>query len=337
MPSFAARSFPRTLAVACFPGVMLLDVAGPVQVFETAAAFAEADHGIRAYDIVAVTVPGGLCGTDVGIALETRPWSALPSGPFDTILVPGGPGAWDAAADEDFTGRIAALAVRARRTASVCLGAFVLAAAGLLDGRKAVTHWRHCAALRARHPAVSVEADPIFVRDGEIWTSAGVSAGIDLALAMVEADLGHAMAARVAQSLVVFLKRPGGQAQFSVALSAQTNDRDGTFANLHAWMRENLASDLRVETLAARAVMSPRTFARVYLTRTGMTPAKAVEAMRVETARQMLQTERNTGVASVARRCGFVDDERLRRAFVRLLGIPPADYRDRFGRDADGR
>jgi len=332
MPSFPANISPRVVVVTTYTGVMLLDVAGPVQVFEGAAALAEAENGVRAYEIVAASRAGGLVATDVGIPIQTLAWAQISSRPVDTVLVPGGPGAWEAAADSAFVGQVAAFSRLARRTASVCLGAFVLAAAGLLDGRRAVTHWRHCAALRAKHPEILVEGDPIFVRDGEIWTSAGVSAGIDLALAMVEADLGHAMAVRVAQSLVVFLKRPGGQAQFSVALSAQTSDRDGMFTELLAWMRENLAADLRVEALAARARMSPRTFARAYLARTGMTPAKAVEAMRVETARQMLQTEWDTGIAAIARRCGFEDDERLRRAFVRLLGVSPTDYRIRFGR-----
>lgn len=178
-----------------------------------------------------------------------------------------------------------------------------------------------------------VEADPIFVCDGNLWTSAGVSAGIDLALALVEQDLGHAAAVDVAQRLVVFLKRPGGQAQFSQALAAQAADRSGAFAELHGWMADNLAADLRVEALAARAGMSSRNFARAYTARTGLTPAKAVERMRLEAARRML-AQSSAPIGGIARLCGFLDDERMRRAFIRGLGVAPADYRARFASGA---
>jgi transcriptional regulator GlxA family with amidase domain len=217
---------------------------------------------------------------------------------------------------------------RARRTCSVCTGAFLLAAAGLLDGRRAATHWAACRELQKRYPAVRVEPDPIFVQDGAIWTSAGVTAGIDLTLALIEADLGHAVAMRVARRLVVFLKRPGGQSQFSAPLSAQVAADDALGA-LHGWMAENLDTDLRVERLAARAGMSPRTFARIYTATLGTTPAKTVERLRVEAARRALEND-GAPVKLIAHRCGFGDEERMRRAFVRRLGISPSDYRARF-------
>jgi transcriptional regulator GlxA family with amidase domain len=211
--------------------------------------------------------------------------------------------------------------------ASVCTGAFLLAASGLLDGRRAVTHWRSCDRLRERHPTVCVEEDRIYVRDGKVWTSAGVTAGIDLALALVEEDLGRDLALAVARHLVVFLKRPGGQSQFSTMLAAQS--AGDPFARLHQWMAAHLDADLRVERLAEAAGMSPRNFARVYVQRMGRTPAKAAEAMRIEAARRALE-EGGASIEVVARRCGFGDEERLRRSFLRRLGVGPRAYRTRF-------
>jgi transcriptional regulator GlxA family with amidase domain len=218
----------------------------------------------------------------------------------------------------------------ARRIASVCLGAFALAWAGALDGKRAATHWRYCPRLQDSFPNVKVEPDAIFVRDGRVWSSAGVSAGIDLALAMIEEDFGHTIALDIARRLVVFLKRPGGQSQFSTVLAAQASDVEGRFSALHAWIIENIASDLRVETLAAKAGMSPRTFARTYVSRTGMTPAHGVEALRVETARLLLESRQIDNVVEVAKRAGFGDDERMRRAFLKHLGVSPSEYRRRF-------
>jgi transcriptional regulator GlxA family with amidase domain len=221
----------------------------------------------------------------------------------------------------------------ARRVASVCTGAFLLAACGLLDGRRAVTHWRSCARLQQRHPAVRVEEDRIYLRDGKVWTSAGVTAGIDLALALVEEDLGRDLALAVARHLVVFLKRPGGQSQFSTMLAAQSAGDD--FARLHDWIATHLDADLRVEHLAAAAGMSPRHFARVYAERMGRTPAKAVEAMRIEAARRALE-ESGAPIEAVARRCGFGDEERMRRSFLRRLGVGPRAYRARFAGGGEG-
>jgi transcriptional regulator GlxA family with amidase domain len=216
----------------------------------------------------------------------------------------------------------------ARRTASVCTGAFLLAATGLLDRRRAVTHWEYCDLLRRRHPDVRVERDPIFVHDGPIWSSAGVTAGIDLSLALVEEDLGRAIALAVARYLVVFLKRPGGQAQFSAALSLQS--ADDHFADLNGWLMEHLAEDLPLSRLAAQAAMSERTFLRRYREATGLTPARAIERLRVEAARQFL-AETRLPSKRIAARCGFGSEETMRRSFVRLQGVSPQDYRQRFG------
>ena len=213
--------------------------------------------------------------------------------------------------------------------ASVCTGAFLLAEAGLLDGRRAVTHWARCDEFAARYPNVRVESDPIFIREGVLWTSAGVTAGIDLALALVEEDLGRATALDVARELVVFLKRPGGQAQFSTMLSMQrTDDR---FGELHAWMAEHLAADLSVPALAERVRMSERSFVRHYRAETGRTPARAVEQIRVEAAQRLLG-ETAWPVKRIAARCGFGSEETLRRCFVRVLGVSPQGYRERFVR-----
>ncbi len=232
-----------------------------------------------------------------------------------------------AAADPALLHWLRARAKRARRVASVCTGAFLLAAAGLLEGRRAATHWMHCAELARRFPAIRVEPDPIFLRDGAVWTSAGVTAAIDLTLALVEEDAGRALALAVARHLVMFLKRPGGQAQFSAMLALQgAEDR---FGPLHAWMAGRLADDLSLPALAAKAGMSERSFCRHYVEATGITPARAVERLRVEAARRLLSDTR-LPVKRVAARCGFGSEETLRRSFLRLLAATPQHYRARF-------
>ena len=215
----------------------------------------------------------------------------------------------------------------ARRTTSVCTGAFVLGAAGLLDGRRATTHWTRCADLATRFPAVRVEPDPIYINDGPIWTSAGVTAGIDMTLALLEADLGRAVAATIARHLVVFAKRPGGQAQFSAGLALA--GADDTFDRLHDWMKQNLRGRLTVPELAEQAGMSERSFLRHYRQVTGITPARAVERVRVEAARQALG-ETNLTLKRIARDCGFGSEETMRRGFLRILAVPPHAYRERF-------
>ena len=325
MPSPPAYS--REVVILAHEGVNLLDVAGPAQVFATAAALRRNDAA-PAYRLTLVTKSGGPTATPTGIAIVTAGLAEVADRPIDTLIVAGGPGVHALRQDLELVGWIARRATGARRTCSVCTGAFLLAAAGLLDGRRATTHWRWASALQAQYPKVRVEADPIYLQDGPIWSSAGVSAGIDLALALVEADLGHPAALEVARYLVVFLKRPGSQAQFSAALAGRVGE-NGQFGDLHAWIRANLGCDLRVERLAERMAMSPRNFARTYAAATGATPAKGVEAMRVETARRLLEdTARSIGW--VARQCGFGDDERMRRSFMRRVGVTPSDYRERF-------
>jgi transcriptional regulator GlxA family with amidase domain len=247
---------------------------------------------------------------------------------IDTLVVAGGQGVIRAAEDAELLDWVRRRALRARRVASVCTGAFLLAATGLLDGRRAVTHWDYCDRLARAYPKVHVDPDPIFVRDGMIWTSAGVTAGIDLALALVEDDVGRGVALRVARHLVVFLKRPGGQAQYSAALTLQSTD--DRFAGLHDWIRTHLSDDLPLRRLAAEAGMSERSFIRRYRDATGLTPARAVERLRVEAARQLL-LETRLPAKRIAARCGFGSEETMRRSFARTQGVSPQDYRQRFG------
>ena len=317
----------RRVAIVAFPGVTLLDISGPAQVF---AELSEIDLPGPNYALTYVSKSGGLVPTDVGLMIDTVPMERVKPQDVDTLLIPGGPGIWKLRRDEAMMRWISRVLPGARRIASVCLGAFALAWTGVLDGKRAATHWRYCPRLQDGFPNIKVEPDAIFVQDGRVWSSAGVSAGIDLALAMIEEDFGHTIALDVARRLVVFLKRPGGQSQFSTVLAAQASDVEGRFSALHAWIIENIASDLRVETLAAKAGMTPRTFARTYRTRTGMTPANGVEALRVETARLLLESGQVGSVVEVAKRSGFGDDERMRRAFLRHLGVAPSEYRQRF-------
>ncbi len=223
---------------------------------------------------------------------------------------------------------------RVRRIASVCTGAFLLAEAGLLDGRRATTHWRYCDALAAAFPAIDVEPDAIHVRDGNIYSSAGVTAGMDLALALVEADYDRTLALAVARDKVMFLKRPGGQSQFSAALAAQDDD-EGPFGTLQYWIFDNLDADLSVPSLADRVAMSPRNFARVFARRTGTTPAKFVESARLESSRRRLE-DSSAPLDGIARACGFGNAERLRKAFQRRFRVTPQDYRRRFRASAGG-
>ena len=317
----------RRVEVLAFPDVQLLDVAGPVQVFADANIRAGAPHAPSPYRIRVVAPAGAQIRATSGLVFATEP---LPDAaePLDTLIVAGGQGVMRAADDESLVEWLKLRAGAARRTASVCTGAFLLAAAGLLDRRRAVTHWEYCDLLSQRHPVVTVEPDPIFVHDGPVWSSAGVTAGIDLSLALVEEDLGRAIALGVARHLVMFLKRPGGQAQFSAALSLQS--ADGRFADLHGWLAEHLAENLPLSRLAAQAAMSERTFLRRYREATGLTPARAIERLRVEAARQLLADTR-LSAKRIAARCGFGSEETMRRSFVRLQGVNPLDYRQRFG------
>lgn len=314
----------RRIELLAFPEVQLLDVAGPLQVFATANRVAGGDQ--EPYSIHVMSQMGGITASSSGVALITE---ALPADAIvvDTLIVAGGPGVEDAAGDALLLHWVERRARSARRFGSVCTGAVVLASAGLLEGRRATSHWSICAALARRFPGVTVEPDPIFVQDGPAWTSAGVTAGIDLALAWVEADLGRAVALAVARHLVVFLKRPGGQAQFSARLGLQQGER---FEALHGWMADNLMDDLSLSALARQAGMSERSFSRHYQLTTGETPARAVERLRVEAARTLL-ADTALPVKRVAEKCGFGSEETMRRSFLRLFATSPQDYRERFG------
>lgn len=314
----------RQIVFVVFPGSLLLDLSGPMGAFEISCEESAADGA--PYQLVVASAEGGLVRTSSGLDIVTAPLDAC--GPVDTLIVVGGPGVHAASTHSQLVAQVQASAGSARRLCSVCTGAFVLAAAGLLGGRRAVTHWGSCALLRDRHPDVSVVDDAIYLKDGAIWTSAGVTAGIDLALALIEEDHGRSEAMRVARRLVVYFKRSGGQTQFSVPLSLQVAD-DGGLEALHAWIQANLASDCRVEILAGRMGLSPRTFARHYLQRVGRTPAKVVEQFRLEAARRALEDTEH-GLKEIASRCGFLDEERMRRSFQRRLGVNPLDYRRRF-------
>ena len=318
---------PRRVEVLAFPDVQMLDVAGPIQVFTAANEQAGRSRMRQPYRVRAVAPAGAQIRATSGLAFATDPLPD-PAEPLDTLIVAGGQGVMQAAAETSLVEWLKARAEAARRTASVCTGAFLLAAAGLLDNRRAVTHWEYCDQLRRLYPTVTVVPDPIFVHDGPVWTSAGVTSGIDLSLALVEEDLGRALALAVARQLVVFLKRPGGQAQFSATLSLQSADE--RFADLHGWLAEHLGEDLRLSRLAAQAGMSERTFLRRYREATGLSPARAIERLRVEAARQLL-AETKLPAKRIATRCGFGSEETMRRNFGRLQGVSPQDYRQRFG------
>lgn len=316
----------RIIEVLAFPLVQLLDVTGPIQVFASANDYVLEAGGRPPYVLKVVTRDGAQVTASAGVKLST---SALPpvNAAVDTLMVAGGQGVGAAAADPVIIEWVQARAKRARRIASVCTGAFLLAATGLLDGRRAATHWSYCDELARRFPRVRVESDPIFVRDGAVWSSAGVTAGIDLALALVEQDLGSTVALAVARYLVVFMKRPGGQAQFSTALSLQA--ADDQFGALHEWIDKHLGDPLPLSVLADQAGMSERSFSRHYAAATGVTPAHAIERLRVEAARRFL-SESGLPLKRISQRCGFGSEETMRRSFLRLLAVSPQDYRSRF-------
>ena len=318
----------RIVEVLAYPSVKLLDVTGPIQVFASANAFVAQAGEAMPYAIRIVAQGGDRVEASGGVELAVHPLSAVDAA-LDTLVIAGGEGVAAAATDTVLIDWVRERAKQSRRTASVCTGAFLLAASGMLDGRRAVTHWAFCAELARRFPAIRVEPDPIFIQDGPVWTSAGVTSGIDLALALVEEDLGRAAALAVARYLVVFLKRPGGQAQFSEFLSLQTTDE--RFGALHDWISNHLGGDLSLPVLARQAGMSERSFSRHYAEATGQTPARAIERLRVQGARHLL-SETRLPVKRISQRCGFGSEETMRRSFLRVLDTTPQDYRARFTR-----
>jgi len=314
----------RRIVIVAFPDVQTLDVVGPAEVFSMADRLANGGQ----YKVEVVASSADALTTGSGLRLLPHRALAAVRGPIDTLVVAGGTGVVAARSDERLVRWIRSAASRARRVASVCNGAFLLAEAGLLDGRRVTTHWAACKELRRSYPNVEVEEGPIFVRDGDVYTSAGVTAGIDLALALVEDDLGAAIARDAARWLVLFLRRPGSQAQFSSGPSWQPAERP-PLRNLQSWIADNLTADLSVPALAERAYMSPRNFARAFRREVGATPAAYVESVRLERARAELEAG-DASVDAVAAMCGFGTVETMRRAFQRRFEINPAAYRSRF-------
>lgn len=328
MPDLPTSGPTRPVGFLVVDDHQMLDLAGPADVFRTA----ELLHGPARYPIRIATPDGGPVRATNGITVAADgDLASLADGTLDTLVVVGGLGVRAAGRDPELLGALRRAAAAARRVTSVCSGALLLATAGLLDGRRATTHWASCDELAA-HPGVGVVGDRIFVRDGDVWTSAGVTAGIDLALALVDDDHGPELAHQVAAWLVVFTRRPGGQAQFSTQLRARPPRRH-ELAELLRWIPDHLCEDLRVPALAARCGMSERTFVRAWREETGTTPAAYVEAARLEAARRLLEST-DMSVAAVAAATGFVRAERLHRAARRRLGTTPATYRDHFAHTA---
>lgn len=313
------------VAVLAFPGVQMLDVVGPIDVFNEAARQA---GNPRAYDFEIIAPEKGRVQASNGMVFVADSSINSASNDIDTLLVAGSPNMREIEAQSDLLNWLVQRGKQVRRLGSVCSGAFLLARAGLLDGKRATTHWNASARLASTFPAVSVEPDRIFIKDGPIYTSAGVTAGLDLALALVEEDFGRGVALKVAREFVMFLKRPGGQSQFSAHLAAQTAEKS-VIRDVQNWVLENINKPLSVEHLALHAGMSTRNFARMFKRETNTTPADFVEGARLDAARRMLEETTNP-LKRVAALCGFGDPNSMRRAFVRRLGVTPADYRRRF-------
>jgi transcriptional regulator GlxA family with amidase domain len=318
----------RQIVIVLFDGVQSLDVTGPLEVFAAANQLLRAGSPQPSYEIRTLSLCGAPVRSSSGLLITPDGSLADACETIDTLIVPGGSGTRSARSDKRLLDWIAASAARARRTASVCTGAFLLAAAGLLDGRRATTHWASADALARAHPSVEVDPEPIFVCDGPIWTSAGVTAGMDLALALLEQDHDRESALTIARHLVLFLRRPGNQSQFSATLAAQQPERE-PLLEVQRSVLEHVDGEHSVESMAARAHMSARHFARAFRAETGITPARYVERVRLEAARRALE-DGSQPIAAVAATCGFGTAETMRRVFLRTLDVAPAEYRRRF-------
>jgi transcriptional regulator GlxA family with amidase domain len=321
MTSIPQKPPNRAVAILAYEGVQILDIAGPLQALTTA----NEEGATPRYDAVVVARRLGLVRTASGLEILARripPWRQI-----DTLMIPGGPGIEAARRDRPLLATLRRASASVRRFCTICTGAFIAAEAGILDGRRAVTHWRACDKFAEAFSAVHLERDPIYLRDGHIWSSAGVTAGIDLTLALIEADHGNALAARVARRLVVYLRRPGGQSQYSEMLALQSQPEG--YGDLLARVGANPAADWRVETLAAAAGQSPRTFFRQFKLRIGRTPAEAVTLIRLERARTLLETT-PLPVETIAGQSGFGSSETLRRLVQRQFGLAPGALRGRF-------
>jgi transcriptional regulator GlxA family with amidase domain len=313
----------RTVLIVLFDGVQSLDVTGPLEVL----AHAFAPGGEPAYEVRTASLHRQQARTSSGLRLvPDEALASLRGAAPDLLIVPGGPAARHP--DPQLVSWLRDNARHARRLASVCTGAFLLAEAGLLSGRRVTTHWAYCAKLAGKYPDLTVDPDPIFIRDGNLSTSAGVTAGIDLMLALVEDDLGRDTALAVARQLVVFLRRPGGQSQFSAQLAAQSASRQ-PLREVQQWIAEHPEEDLSIAALARRASLSERHFARAFAAEAGVTPGRHVDQVRIEAARRRLE-DTCDGIEETARACGYGTPEAMRRAFVKTLGVSPAEYRRRF-------
>jgi transcriptional regulator GlxA family with amidase domain len=318
----------RRVAFVIYPGIQALDLVGPFEVFHGANRLRRALGHASEYQLQIFARSAEPMRTESGLSLVPQAAFSRLRGPVDTVIVVGGDGVREARQDRALLRAVGRAAARARRTVSVCSGAFVLAELGLLDGRNATTHWKRCAQLAREYPKVRVQSEPIFVRDGAIYTSAGVTAGMDLALALVEEDLGREIALEIARGLVLFLHRPGNQAQFSAQLATQQADRV-PLREVQRFIVEHPHEDLSTEVLARRAIMSLRHFTRCFREQVGVSPARYVEEIRLEAARRRL-AESQDGLERVASQCGFGSAESLRRVFVRKLAVTPSEYRSRF-------
>lgn len=309
-----AKPISRTIGLLVFDDFQLLDMAGPTSVFEMPIRGMDP----APYEFTLYSLHGGSVRASCGVRVHTEPLAERMA--LDTLIISGGEGTRTAMHDGALLTAIRSLSKRTRRTTSVCSGAFLLAAAGLLDGRKATTHWRRCPDMTRRFPNVQVQADRIYVRDDKFWTSAGISAGIDLALALVEDDLGEEVARKAARELVIHQRRHGGQSQFSVMQEVKL--ASGKFDSLISWIKTNLDSELTVDILAEKSRMSPRNFARVFKTETGTTPARLIEKLRLEAARDLVEGS-TTSLQQIAQATGFREADRMRLSFLRAYGQPP--------------
>lgn len=323
----------RKIGIVVFDGCQIVDATGPAAVFGDANVQLKAMGRAPGYDVRLIAPKAGPVRTNCGVSLMADHALSAKRITCETLICAGGSGVHDFITETACINSVRRLAARAVRIVSVCTGTFVLAETGLLDGRRAVTHWAHCEHLAKAYPSIDVDPDPIFVRDGNIYTSAGVTAGMDLALALVEADHGRDIALAVARSLVMYVKRPGNQAQFSKHLAVQMAPA-GSIRDVQMWLLDNLSRNISVDQMADRAAMSLRTFNRQFKQETGMTPARYVTECRVDTARRLLE-ESPLAIKTIAAKSGFGDEERMRRAFRKYLGVSADGYRNLFSNTQD--
>jgi transcriptional regulator GlxA family with amidase domain len=318
----------RLVVFLAYDDMNLLDLAGPLQAFATANRISQDSGGPAIYETIVASARGGSVISSAGLAVDTRAVASLDGLKIDTVILAGGCKGEEFIACPQLVAWITEHAATVRRLCSVCTGTFLLAAAGQLNGRRVATHWAWAERLQRSHPEVEVDADALFIQDGALWTSAGVTAGIDMSLALIEEDNGHQVAIQTARQLVMFIKRTGGQSQFSAPLTTQTRD-DGKFGGLHAWIAAHIDEDLSVSRLAEQASMSLRTFVRAYAAAVGRTPAKTVESFRMEAACRALETT-TWPLKTICATVGYAEEQNLRRVFLRNFGISPLQYRAQF-------